>query len=651
MEWDQRAFAWLYRSVRRVSGRGGQADELESPLHALTPRFETLSNLLTGTRWEVVAGNGMGGVAPGRLVLPQDLGWLRDTDDQASFYLYRVVMGLTATGLGFVAGRDWSSRRRALAMLIGVPSIEDAIAAQYPGAESLVTRCAASVAEQFPFGEGTADARCFSMACRTLLGSDPGKLSDDSGASVVARELVDAATPTHTPETLAEASADFESALAKLSRRRQNGDYLSPWGLLLPRPRAWNTDLEPPDDPHSTLPSGTERKMRRRPTEVEYVDLESQKDRDNPLVHSFEKVHTATEYQSGRKQLDGSDQLAEQEEALDELELTKLTRTTETAQSIYRADLQAGLHTADLAEEPESTRAHRYPEWNFKRREYRADWCTVNEHLSPPSSPASIVTSAGRRLHGEVLRLQAELKRLEFERRWRNRQLDGAEIDIDALVDRQATLMAGRHPDPRIYVRRKVHDSELAMLILVDASLSSDSWVSGKRIFDVVCDSAQVLVEGFEPTSAKVALAAFYSNTRRDCRFLLAKGFDDPAREGLQRLHAVFPTGYTRIGPAIRHSLELLGQSGARRRLVLLLTDAKPTDYDHYEGRYGIEDVRQALREAGDQGTHCLALAVRDKSEAYLTQMFGTHGWMLLPDVHSLPSRFVTVATHFLKSG
>ena len=86
------------------------------------------------------------------------------------------------------------------------------------------------------------------------------------------------------------------------------------------------------------------------------------------------------------------------------------------------------------------------------------------------------------------------------------------------------------------------------------------------------------------------------------------------------------------------------------RRLVLLLTDAKPTDYDHYEGRYGIEDVRQALREAGDQGTHCLALAVRDKSEAYLTQMFGTHGWMLLPDVRTLPERFVSVANDFLRS-
>jgi hypothetical protein len=442
MDWDQRAFAWLYRSFRRVSGRGGKVDEAESPVESLTPRFETLSNLITGDKWEVVAGAGMGGVAPGRLVLPQALAWLADPDDQASFYLYRVVIGVTAAELGFVADGKWSGHRRALAMLIGMPSIQEAIAERYPGAESLVTRCGSIVTDRFPFDTGTADARCFSMACKALLGSDAGDPSNDSAASIVARELVDAATPGHTPQSLVEASSGFESVLAKLSKRRASGEYKSPWGLLMPPPTPWNAALDPPDDPQSMLPSGTERKMRRRPTDVEYVDLESQKDRDNPLVHSFEKVHTATEYQSGRKQLDGSDQLAEQEEALDELELTKLTRTTETAQSIYRADLQAGLHTADLAEGPESTRAHRYPEWNFKRREYRADWCTVNEHLCPPSSPASTVTSASRRLHGEVLRLQAELKRLELERRWRNRQLDGAEIDIDALVDRQATLMA-----------------------------------------------------------------------------------------------------------------------------------------------------------------------------------------------------------------
>ncbi|MGB5350763.1 MAG: VWA domain-containing protein [Polyangiales bacterium] len=649
MEWDQRAFAWLYRSFRRVAGKSSAA-EVEPPLESLTARFETLSNLLTGAKWEVVSGKAMGGAGPGRLVLPESVTWIADPEEQASFYLYRVAVGVTASELGFRAEEDWSSQRRAVAMLIAIPSIHQEIEARYPGAASLVDRVATALGSRFPFDERTVANRCFSNACRTILQRASVPSSDDSGARDLEQGLVDSATPPHDRGSLSQASSDFERRLRNLSKRRAQLEYRSPWGHLLPPSTPWNASLEPPEDPQSSLPSGTERKMRRRPSEVSYVDLESLKDKDNPLVHSFEKVHTATEYQSGRKQLDGSDELAEQEEALEELELSKLTRSSESAQSVYRADLQAGLHTTDLDEEPASTRAHRYPEWNFKRREYRDDWCTVNEQVSPPSGLPSAVAAASRRLHGEVLRLQAELKRLELERRWRNRQLDGSEVDIDALVDRQATLMAGRHPDPRIYVRRKVHDSELAMLILIDASLSSDSWVAGKRIFDVVRDSTQVLVEAFEPTSAKLAISAFYSNTRRDCRFLVAKGFEDSSRLGLQRLHGIAPAGYTRIGPAVRHALEVLARTGARRRLILLLTDAKPTDYDHYEGHYGVQDVRQALREAGEQGVHCLALAVRDEGEAYLTQMFGLHGWMLLPDVHSLPGRFVSVANDFLRS-
>ncbi|MFI4935962.1 MAG: citrate/2-methylcitrate synthase, partial [Caulobacterales bacterium] len=34
----------------------------------------------------------------------------------------------------------------------------------------------------------------------------------------------------------------------------------------------------------------------------------------------------------------------------------------------------------------------------------------------------------------------------------------------------------------------------------------------------------------------------------------------------------------------------------ARHRLLLLVSDGKPTDYDRYEGRHGIADVRQAVR-------------------------------------------------------
>ena len=566
MEWDQRAFAWLYRSFRKLSGRTkGDAGATVSPVEELAARFETLCQLLSGREWEVTPGAGMGGVAPGRLVLPGGLTWLPDPDDQAAFYLYRVVLGVTAIDLGLSDQTE-------------LPNARAAVLERYPGAASLALRVDSLVESHFPYDE---------------LGT--------------------------------------------------------PWGVLFPPDASMPAELDQPSDPQTTLPSGTERKMPRRPQDVEYVDIESQKDRDNPLVHSFEKVHTATEYESGRKQLDGSDQLAQHEEALEELDLKKVTRTSESAQSVYSADLQLGFHAADLAGEPASPKAQLYPEWNFKRRSYREGWCTVNERTCSLNSSTAQVESASRRLRGEVLRLRAALKRLELERRWRNRQLDGTEIDIDALVDRQADLLARLHPDSRIYVRRKLHDSDIAMLILIDTSLSSDSWVSNRRIFDVVRDAAQVLVESFEPSSAKVCVGAFYSNTRRDCRFVLAKGFDDLPQTGLRRLHALSPAGYTRIGPAIRHSLQLMEESGARRRLIVLLTDAKPTDYDHYEGRYGIEDVRQALREAAEKGTHCLTLAVRERPEPYLTQMFGPHGWNLLSDVHSLPDRFVATAHDFLR--
>ncbi|MDP2270428.1 MAG: hypothetical protein Q8K32_06810 [Archangium sp.] len=49
--------------------------------------------------------------------------------------------------------------------------------------------------------------------------------------------------------------------------------------------------------------------------------------------------------------------------------------------------------------------------------------------------------------------------------------------------------------------------------------------------------------------------------------------------------------GFTRIGPALRHATRLLLECGARKRLLLLVSDGKPSDLDRYERRYGVADV------------------------------------------------------------
>ena len=53
------------------------------------------------------------------------------------------------------------------------------------------------------------------------------------------------------------------------------------------------------------------------------------------------------------------------------------------------------------------------------------------------------------------------------------------------------------------------------------------------------------------------------------------------------------------------------------------MSDGKPTDYDRYEGRYGVADVRQAVHEAQQRSVHLFALAVDAEARFYLPRMFG----------------------------
>lgn len=58
------------------------------------------------------------------------------------------------------------------------------------------------------------------------------------------------------------------------------------------------------------------------------------------------------------------------------------------------------------------------------------------------------------------------------------------------------------------------------------------------------------------------------------------------------------PGCYTRMGAAIRHMVEELSRQSSRKKLLLILTDGKPNDVDHYEGRFALEDSRLAVGEA-----------------------------------------------------
>ena len=85
------------------------------------------------------------------------------------------------------------------------------------------------------------------------------------------------------------------------------------------------------------------------------------------------------------------------------------------------------------------------------------------------------------------------------------------------------------------------------------------------------------------------------------------------------------PKGFTRIGPALRHGCHRLEELSVKKRMILLVTDAKPTDYDHYEGEYGIQDVRQAALDVQARRVAIECLAIGKGSEKLAGRLFGSN--------------------------
>ena len=106
---------------------------------------------------------------------------------------------------------------------------------------------------------------------------------------------------------------------------------------------------------------------------------------------------------------------------------------------------------------------------------------------------------------------------------------------------------------------------------------------------------------------------------------------------------AIKPGYYTRMGAAIRHASARLAARPERQRLLLLLTDGKPNDLDHYEGRWGLEDTRHAVQQARAMGLTPFAVTIDEAANDYLPLLFGQHGWALVHRPQELVQRLAGI--------
>ena len=294
----------------------------------------------------------------------------------------------------------------------------------------------------------------------------------------------------------------------------------------------------------------------------------------------------------------------------------------------------ASFTSTEIAQGPELILPVTYDEWDYRRSDFRKNWCSVLEKQIPLTRSSFYPTTL-HKYHGQILRLRHQFEMMRTSERFVRRQRDGDDIDLDAVIESISDARAGLAPSDRLFVRLKRDERDIAVLFLIDMSNSTQGWVN-----EAIKESLVLLCEALEIVGDRYGIYGFSGMRRLRSEFFHIKHLDESYDEVVkQRISSIAPREYTRMGPALRHATTLLRDVDARVRLLVTLSDGKPEDYDDYKGEYAIEDTRHALIEAKVAGIHPFCITIDKHAQDYIGHMYGSVNYIQIDDVKKLPHR------------
>ena len=382
-------------------------------------------------------------------------------------------------------------------------------------------------------------------------------------------------------------------------------------------------------------------RLPRRPEIREAEEDEDDSQMGAWMVQTAQPQEQAEDPMGMQRPADRDDQTPAEElaDSLSELAQARLVRSPEAAKEVLLSD-DAPPRAAGLGVQREHSEngAVSYPEWDWRAGAYRMPGATVHL-IASEDGPLSWVEQTLRRQRTLCDSIRRHFEQLRAHRQRQHRQLDGDEIDLQAYVDARTDFRAGRAMSQALYQTTRAVRRDLAVTLLVDVSGSTDAWVNAhRRIVDVEREALLFVCIALEGLRERYNVLAFSGVGPRGVTVRALKRFDEPYGEAIaKRIAALEPERYTRVGAAIRHASALLMREPARNRLLILLSDGKPNDEDEYDGRYGVEDARQAVVEARLQGINCFCLTVDRHAASYLSHVFGARQYALLQKPELLP--------------
>jgi nitric oxide reductase NorD protein len=366
--------------------------------------------------------------------------------------------------------------------------------------------------------------------------------------------------------------------------------------------------------------------------------------------------------------------------------ILKIGRGDEVADSagIFARDLPLGGSVDDRTSEEQGIeggdgrRARRaaeerggfdYDEWDYAIRDYRPQWCHLDE-ISLGGDAGEFFQDTLTRYADLLPEVRRQFQRIRPERYLKVRGLeDGEDFDLNAAVEARVELRARRSPTQRLYVARRPQERDVATLFLLDMSASTDEPVqprglegepqmSGgitRRIIDVTKEALVIMAEALEELGDRYAVYGFSGQGRSNVEFYLVKPFQEGLTARVRgRIGGIEPRRSTRMGTALRHARMKMTNVTARSKHVFLLSDGFPQDFDYGADRrsntYGIQDTMMALQECQAAGITPFCITVDKTGHDYLRQMCETSRYLVIEDVASLPTELPKIYERWVRA-
>lgn len=283
-----------------------------------------------------------------------------------------------------------------------------------------------------------------------------------------------------------------------------------------------------------------------------------------------------------------------------------------------------------------------YDEFDYQLQLARPAWATVLEKRARFGDLAKVdrIIDDNRKL---AQRLRHLLDAMQPQGVQRIRKLEeGDEIDLEAAIRALVDLRNGSQPDLRVMMRSVRKTRDIAVLVLLDLSASTNERVAGQdfTVLDLTLAATVLLGEAVTQVGDAFAIHGFQSDGRHNVFYQRYKDFSQPWNDIPKARLAGMQGGLsTRMGAAIRHAAYHLSQVRAAKKLLFVLTDGEPADVDVRDPNYLRLDARKAVEEAGLHGVIPFCLTLDPRADRYVAQIFGQRNFLILDHVERLPER------------